>query len=37
MKVCWFQVVEVIEKLREMELVRIKQENDDLIPAVSGR
>ncbi|XP_050714708.1 helicase POLQ-like isoform X2 [Eriocheir sinensis] len=28
------KVVELIEKLREMELVRIKQEQDDLIPAL---
>lgn len=34
---CWFQVVDVIEKLREMDLVRIKQELDDLAPAVPGK
>lgn len=37
LKLCWFQVVDIIEKLREMELVRIKQEPDSLIPSLSGR
>lgn len=33
----WFQVVEIIEKLKEMELVRIKQELDDVTPALPGK
>lgn len=34
---CCFKVVDVIEKLRQMELVRIKQEHDDLTAALPGK
>lgn len=36
-EVLWLQVVELIERLREMELVRIKQELDDATPAHPGK